>query len=137
MVFAAFVSSVVQFSRSLYTGEGYLTFSLPVSTDQLLIGKMLAAIIAMFVGAAFWGLNPVCALFLCLVAVGFFLPLRAFGSAFHVAMNGASAGKKIISLLNTPDPVWGTQEVSGKRRSSLTALRSLTTARATFSKTFP
>ncbi len=65
-------------------------------------------------GAAFWGLNPIAALFLCLVAVEFFLPLRAFGSAFHVAMNGASAGKKIISLLNTPDPEWGTETVDGK-----------------------
>ena len=65
-------------------------------------------------GAAFWGLNPIAALFLCLVAVEFFLPLRAFGSAFHVAMNGASAGKKIISLLNAPDPEWGTEDVDGK-----------------------
>lgn len=65
-------------------------------------------------GTAFWGLNPIAALFLCLVAVEFFLPLRAFGSAFHVAMNGASAGKKIISLLNTPDPEWGTENVDGK-----------------------
>lgn len=65
-------------------------------------------------GAAFWDLNPIAALFLCLVAVEFFLPLRAFGSAFHVAMNGASAGKKIISLLNTPDPLWGTESVSEK-----------------------
>lgn len=65
-------------------------------------------------GTAFWGLNPIAALFLCLVAVEFFLPLRAFGSAFHVAMNGASAGKKIISLLNAPDPEWGTEEVDGK-----------------------
>lgn len=65
-------------------------------------------------GAAFWGLNPIVALFLCLVAVEFFLPLRAFGSAFHVAMNGASAGKKIISLLNAPDPEWGTETVDGK-----------------------
>lgn len=65
-------------------------------------------------GASFWGLNPIAALFLCLVAVEFFLPLRAFGSAFHVAMNGASAGKKIISLLNTPDPEWGTETVDGK-----------------------
>lgn len=31
------------------------------------------------------------ALFLILVAVEFFLPLRAFGAAFHVAMNGVSA----------------------------------------------
>ena len=65
-------------------------------------------------GAAFWGLNPIAALFLCLVAVEFFLPLRAFGSAFHVAMNGASAGKKIISLLNAPDPEWGMESVDGK-----------------------
>ena len=47
----------------------------------------------------YWHLSPIAALFLILVAVDFFLPLRAFGSAFHVAMNGASAGKKIISLL--------------------------------------
>ena len=55
------------------------------------------------------GVSPVSALFLILVAVDFFLPLRAFGSAFHVAMNGASAGRKIISLLEQPDPVWGTE----------------------------
>lgn len=61
-----------------------------------------------------------CALFCAKFALLFlhkhqnFLPLRAFGSAFHVAMNGASAGKKIISLLNTPDPVWGTERVGGK-----------------------
>lgn len=60
-----------------------------------------------------WGLEPVAALFLILVAVDFFLPLRAFGSAFHVAMNGASAGNKILTLLETPDPVWGTEEVIG------------------------
>lgn len=58
--------------------------------------------------AACNGLSPVAALFLILVAVEFFLPLRAFGSAFHIAMNGASAGKKILSLLEQPDPSWGT-----------------------------
>ena len=58
-----------------------------------------------------WDLSPVAALFLILVAVDFFLPLRAFGSAFHIAMNGASAGKKILSLLEMPDPVWGEEEV--------------------------
>ncbi len=52
------------------------------------------------------------ALFLILVAVEFFLPLRALGSAFHVAMNGASAGKKIITLLELPDPEWGENEVT-------------------------
>ncbi len=58
-------------------------------------------------------LAPASALFLILVAVEFFLPLRSLGSAFHVAMNGASAGRKIISLLNVPDPVWGENEVKG------------------------
>ena len=61
----------------------------------------------------FWDLSPIAALFLILVAVDFFLPLRAFGSAFHVAMNGASAGKKIISLLEQPDPVWGEELAEG------------------------
>lgn len=59
-----------------------------------------------------WGLEPSAALFLILVAVDFFLPLRAFGSAFHVAMNGASAGNKILSLLEQPDPVWGEEIVT-------------------------
>ncbi|MBQ8894144.1 MAG: ABC transporter ATP-binding protein/permease [Clostridia bacterium] len=59
-----------------------------------------------------WNLAPIAALFLILVAVDFFLPLRAFGSAFHVAMNGASAGKKILSLLEQPDPVWGEETVT-------------------------
>lgn len=57
------------------------------------------------------GLSPVAGLFLILIAVEVFLPLRAFGAAFHVAMNGASAGKKILSLLAQPDPVWGKEAV--------------------------
>ena len=56
-------------------------------------------------------LSAYAALFLILVAVDFFLPLRAFGSAFHIAMNGASAGNKILSLLAQPDPVWGSETV--------------------------
>lgn len=58
-------------------------------------------------------LTPAAALFLVLIAVDFFLPLRALGSAFHVAMNGASAGRKIIGLLNLSDPIWGEEEVEG------------------------
>lgn len=58
-------------------------------------------------------LSAYAALFLILVAVDFFLPLRAFGSAFHIAMNGASAGNKILSLLAQPDPVWGSETVNG------------------------
>ena len=58
-------------------------------------------------------LSAYAALFLILVAVDFFLPLRAFGSAFHIAMNGASAGNKILSLLAQSDPVWGSETVDG------------------------
>ena len=58
-------------------------------------------------------LSAYAALFLILVAVDFFLPLRAFGSAFHIAMNGASAGNKILSLLAQSDPVWGNETVDG------------------------
>lgn len=53
------------------------------------------------------GLEPTAALFLILTAAEFFLPLRAFGSSFHVAMNGASAGWKILDLLALPEPYWG------------------------------
>lgn len=44
------------------------------------------------------------ALFLILVGSEFFLPLRALGSAFHIAMNGATAGRKVISLINEEEP---------------------------------
>ena len=59
-----------------------------------------------------WGLSPIAALFLILVAVDLFLPLSAFGSAFHIAMNGVSAGQKILSLLGQDDPVWGQEAVT-------------------------
>ncbi len=58
-------------------------------------------------------ISPAQALFLMLVAVEFFLPLRAFGSAFHVAMNGASAGKKIIALIDKENPIWSDNAVNG------------------------
>lgn len=82
--------------------------------DVVAYGGAAVGISLAICGAAFWGLNPIFALFLTLVAVEFFLPLRAFGSAFHIAMNGASVGKKIISILNAPEPEWGNEEVSDK-----------------------
>lgn len=81
--------------------------------DLVAFGGAGAGIALSIVGLMNEWLAPASALFLILVAVEFFLPLRALGSAFHVAMNGASAGRKIISLLNLPDPVWGKEEVQG------------------------
>ena len=85
--------------------------------DLVAFGGAAAGIALSIVGLMNEWLAPASALFLILVAVEFFLPLRALGSAFHVAMNGASAGKKIISLLNQPDPVWGEKEVAGRELS--------------------
>ena len=81
--------------------------------DLVAYGGAGAGIALAIVGLINGWLAPAAALFLILVAVEFFLPLRSLGSAFHVAMNGASAGRKIISLLNVPDPVWGANEVKG------------------------
>ena len=81
--------------------------------DLVAYGGAGAGIALAIVGLMNEWLAPASALFLILVAVEFFLPLRSLGSAFHVAMNGASAGRKIISLLNLPDPVWGKEEVMG------------------------
>ncbi len=57
------------------------------------------------------GLHPIAGLFLILVAVDFFLPLRAFGSAFHIAMNGVSAGHKILDLISFEVPIWGNENI--------------------------
>ena len=53
------------------------------------------------------GLNIYLTLFMILIGAEFFLPMRALGSSFHVAMNGATAGKKVIKLLEQKDPVDG------------------------------
>ena len=68
--------------------------------------------IALAVYGVTQGGDPFSALFLVLVAVEFFLPLRSLGSAFHVAMNGASAGRKILEILEAKEPQWGDGEVS-------------------------
>lgn len=57
-------------------------------------------------------LYPIFAVFLILIAAEFFLPLRSLGSAFHVAMNGLSAGKKISNLLKSEETKRGKKEVT-------------------------
>lgn len=78
--------------------------------DLVAYGGAGIGIALALLGVIQWGLSPVHALFLILVAVEFFLPLRAFGSAFHVAMNGVSAGKKILALLQSEPVQWGETE---------------------------
>lgn len=50
-------------------------------------------------------------LFVVLTAVEFFLPMRAFGSAFHIGMNGASSGRKILKLLETKEDNFGDKNI--------------------------
>ncbi len=45
LMFVASIGSIVRFYKSLFTGQGYMTFSLPVSVTKLLIAKLLSAII--------------------------------------------------------------------------------------------
>lgn len=56
-------------------------------------------------------INVYVALFLILTAVEFFLPLRLLGSYFHIAMNGISAGKKILNILEYEEIKWGENKV--------------------------
>ncbi|MGP1360893.1 MAG: ABC transporter ATP-binding protein/permease [Candidatus Fimenecus sp.] len=70
--------------------------------------------ISVAIYSAMNGMDISKALFLILVAVEFFLPLRAFGSAFHIAMNGLSAGKKIMSLLSEKEQLWGNEQADIK-----------------------
>lgn len=79
--------------------------------DLVAFGGAGAGIALAVTGTVQGRMSPFEALFLVLVAVEFFLPLRALGSAFHVAMNGASAGKKIKALLDAKPPEWGVGEV--------------------------
>ena len=79
--------------------------------DLVAFGGAGAGIALAVTGTVQGRMSPFEALFLVLVAVEFFLPLRALGSAFHVAMNGASAGKKIKALLDAKPPEWGEGEV--------------------------
>lgn len=45
MAVIAVILCVVRYFKSLFTGEGYLTFSLPVTPTQLLVAKFLAALV--------------------------------------------------------------------------------------------
>lgn len=81
--------------------------------DSVAYGGAGLGIVVGLISILQWGLNPFYALFITLVAVEFFLPLRAFGSAFHVAMNGISAGEKLLDFLKEEKIEWGNQSFSG------------------------
>lgn len=52
LVIAAFALGVSRFYKSLFTGEGYMTLSLPATADQIIWAKLLSSVIAMFFASA-------------------------------------------------------------------------------------
>lgn len=63
------------------------------------------------------------ALWIILLAVEFFLPMRLLGSYFHIAMNGMAASDKIFHLLDLPEPEEKTVEIDeGKYDICITSL---------------
>ncbi|MFI3206899.1 MAG: ABC transporter ATP-binding protein/permease [Clostridia bacterium] len=51
------------------------------------------------------------ALFLILICAEFFLPMRALGSAFHIAMNGTTAGNTLVEFLEKKEKVSGDKKI--------------------------
>lgn len=52
-------------------------------------------------------------LLVILLSADFFLPMRALGSFFHVAMNGMAAADRMFKLLDAPMPAQGTKVLQG------------------------
>ncbi|MDE7296139.1 MAG: hypothetical protein K2N84_02620 [Clostridia bacterium] len=75
LIFVAFIGSLSRFYKSLFTGEGYMTFSLPVSVSKLLISKLLSAIIVTLAGFVVF--------FICLFILLTGLPADTFVEVMH------------------------------------------------------
>lgn len=59
---AGMITCLVRFFKSLFTGEGYLTFSLPVTPTQLLVSKFLSALIVSLISWVAIGLSVLIAI---------------------------------------------------------------------------
>ena len=103
------------------SAEGFRKITMKVLVMQLASTTIMDLVayggagagIALAISGVMNGADPFNVLFIVLVAVEFFLPLRSLGSAFHVAMNGASAGRKIFEILQAKEPEWGSARADG------------------------
>ena len=95
--------------------EGFRKITMKVLTMQLASVTIMDIVafggagigIALSLNAMRNGLDIYMTLFMILIGAEFFLPMRALGSSFHVAMNGATAGKKVIKLLEMKEQQLG------------------------------
>lgn len=65
MSVCTFCLTISRFSKPLFTGEGYLTLSMPVSADQLIWSKLLSALIAELFSAV------MCVIAVLILLIGF------------------------------------------------------------------
>ena len=72
--------------------------------DIVALGGAVAGMAVALAFAAAGAVDLFGCLFIILISVDFFLPMRQLGSYFHVAMNGIAASEKIFRLLGLPDP---------------------------------
>lgn len=93
LMFVASIGSIVRFYKSLFTGQGYMTFSLPVSVTKLLIAKLLSAIIATVVGVAVF--------IVCMLILMSGLPAEQLQSV----MNGVKELFENIGVMLSYDPL--------------------------------
>ncbi len=63
-VFISFIFSIVRFYRNMFTGEGYLTMTLPITTNQHLLVKVLTAALFQIINVVTMFLS------LCLITAG-------------------------------------------------------------------
>ncbi len=87
--------------------------------DLVAYGGAAVAIIVTLTSMTSTSINPILALFLILMCADFFLPMRALGSAFHIAMNGATAGNKILNFLEIEELNWGDKSLEKINRIEL------------------
>ena len=69
--------------------------------DLVAFGGAAVAIVMTLFSAQNSQISAFYALYIILISAEYFLPMRSLGSAFHVGMNGLTAGKNILTFLST------------------------------------
>ncbi|MBI9010371.1 MAG: ABC transporter ATP-binding protein/permease [Tenericutes bacterium] len=81
--------------------------------DLVAFGGAAIAIVMTLFSAQNNQISAFYALFIILISAEYFLPMRSLGSAFHVGMNGLTAGKNILGFLATKMPKTGNISIDG------------------------
>lgn len=87
-----FFFGISSFYQSLFTGNGYLTLSLPLSADKLILSKLLAAIIIFIASVIVCGMSS----FIFLIGVEYNI-LQEIGNAF------ASMFEELTAIFGSAD----------------------------------